>query len=196
MPHWLKLQEMTVCFLSYSQGALHNLLPSPLLLPGTFSCKNTWLSSHKNRFGFPYTRTDYSPYSHTPLRSPKKLRTLFLLQAHEDRWYLPSLFWENCKKITNINIKKKKKTTNYPALDDQRMIKLGEQFLTYILIKLPYDVLFSECCSALKWGVIGKNWDKEMQLGKGEEEEAASFQQAPCFSIMGDRTTGLLFLNH
>lgn len=109
MPHWLKLQEMTVCFLSYSQGALHNLLPSPLLLPGTFSCKNTWLSSHKNRFGFPYTRTDYSPYSHTPLRSPKKLRTLFLLQAHEDRWYLPSLFWENCKKITNINIKKKKK---------------------------------------------------------------------------------------
>lgn len=49
-------------------------------------------------------------------------------------------------------------------------------------------------CSALKQGVKGKNWDEEMQLGK--EEEAASFQQAPCFSIMGDRPTVLLFLKH
>lgn len=73
-------------------------------------------------------------------------------------------------------------------------LKLGKQFLTYILIKLPYDVLFSDCCSTLKQGIIEKNWDEEVQLGK-EGQEAASFQQAPCFSIIGDRPTGWLALS-
>lgn len=120
MPHWLKLQEMTVCFLSYFYGALRDLLPSPQLFPGTFSCKK--------KLGFPHTRTDLAfltqnrllPLLTHILTFPKKLRTLFLLQAHEDRWYLSSLFWENCKKIININIFLK---NNYPALDDHRMIK-------------------------------------------------------------------------
>lgn len=50
--------------------------------------------------GFPHARTDLAflipeqitPLLHTHPYVPQKLRTLFLLQAHGDRWYLPSFF--------------------------------------------------------------------------------------------------------
>lgn len=117
-PFWiLRSSPQSLAFQALTQGL-------------SLSRKRTWLSSCKNRFGFPYTRTDYSPYLHTPLHSPKAEN--LISAASSWRQMVPSLlFLDSFKNIASASHKQKT-----PALYDQRMIKLGIYLLMYMLMKL------------------------------------------------------------
>lgn len=110
-------------------------LPFSALTCGvSLSRKKIWLSSCKNRFGFPNTGTDYSPSSHTLLRSPKA-ENIISAAGSWGQIVSSLLFWTALSRLLVLPINKKL------ALDVQRMTKLGIYLPTYILIKLTCDLV-------------------------------------------------------
>lgn len=84
------------------EKCLYALCLNPRELPTNLPLPSTYIQglSLVKGLGFPHARTDLAfltaeqitPLTHTHPYVPPKLKTLFLLQAHGDRWYIPSFF--------------------------------------------------------------------------------------------------------